>query len=150
MNRNVINVFCDCFARKWIAGRDKQPSAWAGVGARCQLAWLPAAVPTAGAITCWQRILSSPGSCPWANPADWVCHVPTDCFLSFAWSHLLLCSLRPTPSDPAFFFMSFWHVCRFAPEHMNNFMPTWLPWIWIRKEGNKKHMRLPPRRRVIF
>ncbi|CAD6218608.1 unnamed protein product [Miscanthus lutarioriparius] len=54
------------------AGGDQQPGAWPSVGARCQLTRLRAALPpTAGTITCWQWIiLSSPGSCSRANPAD--------------------------------------------------------------------------------
>lgn len=67
------------------AGGDQQPGAWPSVGARCQLTRLRAALPpTAGPITCWQWIvLSSPGSCSRANPADRVytfnlCHIPAD------------------------------------------------------------------------
>jgi hypothetical protein len=77
-----INVVSsrDCFANKK-AGGDQQPGAWPSVGARCQLTRLREALSsTAGPITCWQWfVLSSPGSCSRANPADRVCHhMPPD------------------------------------------------------------------------
>ena len=111
------------------AGGDQQPGAWPSVGARCQLTRLRAALPpTAGPIACWQWItLSSPGSCSRANPADRVCHIPADASCDSV-DPIAIHKAQPVHrSDPVFLLCFGMHVCRFAPEHMNNFMPTWLP-----------------------
>jgi len=97
-------------------------------------------------------MLATDSFIPWKLPLSQPCRlgtmpcVPAACFLSFARSYYLLsavwCRLWNEVWIAIWYCTVFsavfsWNACRFAPEHMNNFMPTWLPWRWTGKEGNK-------------